>query len=87
MVFALGTREHFRDVVETADETRAEAQAFGQKPGSRLRRVTLSIQASPENLVHELFERNAAGPPLPFEARGHVVVERQRGAHIMMFAS
>jgi hypothetical protein len=77
MLLTPGKREHLFDAVETPGETGAEGEAFRAEIPGRPLRLIESLQACTKDLVDDLFERDAASMPLPFEPRRHVIVDGQ----------
>lgn len=84
MVFALGARQHFLDVVETADQGGAEIEAGRLESLSALLGNLQGIQTSAKNLVDQRLEAHSALPLLPFQSDGHVVVQGNGRSHILM---
>jgi len=87
MPLALGPGEHLFDVVETADETRPEVEAFRPELIAPTLRRAERIQSGSQHLVHDVFERHPALAPLPIESNRDVVIEGQSRAHIMMITT
>src|SRR5215470_10010890 len=84
VVFALGTREHFFDVIEASDETWPEVEPLRPELVSLLLGTSESVQAAPEDLVHDRFQRDAPFASLPFQPHGHIIIDGERGAHVSM---
>ena len=87
MIFAFDARKDFFDVIETADQARAQIETFRFE---RLSRGTLRlerIEPGAEDVVDQLLERDVAFFLFPLEPRGHIIVKSQGRAHIMMICS
>jgi hypothetical protein len=84
VIFALGAREHFFDVVETADTARTEVETARSEVVALAGRDIERVESCAQNLIHERFEPDATLPLFALQPRTHVIIERQRGSHIMM---
>ena len=83
MVFALGAREGFFDVVEAPDQAWSEVESFRFERLARLRLLE-GVEPGAERVVHDLLERRLPFALRALEAHCDVVVKRQGGPHIMM---
>ena len=86
MILALGAGQHLLDVIEAANETRAQIEAFCPKLIRAAPRPSESVKTCPENLVDDRLERHPPLSPLAFESHGHVLIEGQRRTHTLMLA-
>jgi hypothetical protein len=84
MVLALGAGQHLLDVIEAANETRAQIEAFRPKLIRAAPRPSESVKTCPENVVDDRLERHPPLAPLAFESHGHVIIEGQSGSHTLM---
>lgn len=84
MAFTLGARQQFLDVVEAANKARTQIEALGPEgpalPPGRLP----SIEGGSQEVVDDRLEGFASFAHFLFESHGHVVVQSERRAHIMM---
>ena len=86
MILALDAREHFFNVVEAADQARSAVEASGLERFARWARSVCGVKARAQDIVHKRFERDAPFSPLALQPHRNVVIERQRGTHIVMLS-
>lgn len=86
MVLALGAGQHLLDVIEAADETGAQIEAFRSKLIRAAPRPSERVKTCPKNVVDDRLERHPPLAPLAFESHGHVIIEGQRRSHTLMLA-
>lgn len=81
----LGDLEHFADVVEAEAGPECPEVAWADREGGgRVPIPAATRESEPQALVDDLLERLARAPDLGLEPVGHVLVEGQGGAHILM---
>ena len=84
MTLAFCTGKYLFDVVETSDEARAQVEPLGTKSFRATLGLLERIEARSQNVVDHVLERHPSLPPLPFEPCRHIVIDCQRGPHIVM---
>jgi len=86
MILALSAGQHLFDVIEAANETRAQVEAFRPKLIRAAPRPSERVKTCPENVVDDRLERHPPLAPLAFEPHSHVIIEGQCRSHTLMLA-
>lgn len=81
---ALGSLEELADVVEAEPWLERAQVARAHDKARALLPRRLTGQAAPKRRVDDVLEGAPAPPGLRFQPGGHVLVERERCAHILM---
>ena len=84
MTLAFGTRKYFFYVVETSHEARTQVETLGAKSFWTTPGLLECVEAGAQDVVDHVLERHPPLPPLAFQPRRHVIIDRQRRPHIKM---
>lgn len=84
MILALGSRQHLFDVVETANPAGTQIEPYRPKGLTWPAAGGGRIEARAQQGVHRVAKRRAPTALFFVQSNRHVIVQRQRRAHVVM---